>query len=321
MKNSNFRNSFISTLTVTVVGVLLFGVNAVFSETPTVSPPGDGVGPTFTGVNIGTAWAKLQMVDVLDVKGKITNSIPFTAVTVNDAMEVVGTLIVSGEGATDVTFGTELTNGLGITGDTLLNGDVTISGNISKTGDEPVAIDDSLKVTGDWLITDGSTDIHGYILNTATEDAIGMTTMNADGTPLQIDLPVEIDDNVVVNKDLSIKGEITGDLSVTGKITADGGIGTFTRFMSDSDGNNSNGYTPYTVGAGIGTDKTLSCPAGSKVISCQVKPTEVTGYDIKNFSLSAYMDEALTYCKATVHNGSTTEKKFSIYQICFDSTQ
>ncbi|OGJ41948.1 hypothetical protein A3B60_00905 [Candidatus Peregrinibacteria bacterium RIFCSPLOWO2_01_FULL_39_12] len=384
MKNSNFKNSFVSTLVVTVVGVLLFGVNAALSETPIASPPGDSVAPTFSGltVNGGTS-----LTSDVTISGNISN--PSGAVTVNDSLTVSSltansnisanaNIIVTGNvevgdaiknpnavtgtygaitlstppvkvegdlkitdieaGAIDTPAGNLEVNGkifnwkkaandsdlpvsildnLDVDFDLTVDEDIDAKGIIknSSTDPAPVKIDDDLEVTGDLTVNE-NIDAKGAILNTATETTIGLTS-----SPVELPLPVTIDDSVVINGGLSLPGGISGNLSATGKITAVGGIGTFTRFISDSDGDTSNEDTPYTVNAGGAIAKTLSCPAGSKVISCQVKPAEVTGSNIQNFSLSAYMNDALTYCQATVHNGSTTEKKFFIYQICFDYTQ
>ncbi|MEK7126497.1 MAG: hypothetical protein AAB848_00165 [Patescibacteria group bacterium] len=383
MKNSNFKNSFISTLAVTVVGVLLFGVNAALSETPMISPPGAGVGPTFTGLNLtggvqnSTSVADpvtvndgldvegylavtgnihnpgsdiVAIVDDVTISGDISN--PGAPVTVDDhlvvnnsidAKDVIKNSGTANSGKLVIDDGLKVTGDLTTTGNTTLGGYLTIGSgqyltsdlvSSSNPGVKPIRFNstiggideiylnivDSVNIMdGNWLIADGSADIHGLILN--TKEGKTETVIPGKGTVITAtDLPVTIDDDLVLNKDLSVKGEVTGNLYVNGKITSKDGVGTFTRIISDSDGLSSNGNTPYTVTAGVGIDKTLYCPSGSKVVSCQVKPTEVTGYDIQNFSLSAYMDDALTYCKATVHNGSTNEKKFLIYQICFNST-
>lgn len=365
MKNSNFKNSFVSTLAVTVVGVLLFGVNAALSETPVASPPGSGVGPTFTGLTLTgniqnepslseggwpvTVDDGLEVKDISffhklvtvaggmdigsgdlvlnndagsSIKGFSANDPTNTKVTINDSLNVTGDLTTAG----NTTLGGYLTIG----SDQFLTAD-KISSSASPT--KPIRFNSPIGVMSDivsdsvylsvlssikaqgWLITETSVDVHGSILNTATTDFI------AGPEVVKVDLPVTVDDSLDVTGDFSLDGEVTGDLSVTGKLTADGGIGTFTRYISDSDGDDSNGHTPYIVSKLTGTATSLYCPTGSKVISCQVKPTDVAGSDIKNFSLSAYVDGALTYCEAKVYNGSDTEKKFLVYQICFDSTQ
>ena len=52
MKNKTFRNALISGVLAVLSGVVLFGASAAFGADVPTSPPGDGVSPTFTGLNI-----------------------------------------------------------------------------------------------------------------------------------------------------------------------------------------------------------------------------------------------------------------------------
>lgn len=51
MKKSSLRNVIISISLAVVIGVVFFSVNSAFGV-PTVNPPGNGVSPTFTGLNV-----------------------------------------------------------------------------------------------------------------------------------------------------------------------------------------------------------------------------------------------------------------------------
>ncbi|MFA4891033.1 MAG: hypothetical protein WC604_01610 [Candidatus Gracilibacteria bacterium] len=299
------KKALVSAWISVLAGMFLFAISTAFGvQVPSDVPPAGLVTPTFSGIEVGTAWAKLQMVNVLDVKGNITNSIPFTAVTVNDAMEVVDKLIVDGA--------TELYSGLGVVGDTLLNGGVIIAGEISRTGNDPVTINDDLTVFQQLDVT-SDTSLGGNV-GIAADKILTVDNIETNSGHLNVDFnsPVKFNDGAtftivpsfpageivqfskidvlteIANPNLGMSFVKINDLQglyVTGPIQLDGNISNYNlNTVEINDGlkvvgaATAKSFGTYTFresvygtlsGTGTGTGfKLFSCNVGEQAVSC-----------------------------------------------------
>jgi len=190
MKNKRLKNSLIAAGVAIAVGVILFGVNAATGDAPEYQPPGSGVSPVFSG---------LEVVGDIELSGQnagLLNSgqdcIPMGGcverkLQIEDDLGVTGGVYAAGD----------IIAGPSTTGVTLSpSGSITAGGDVTMTGD--VHIDDLIFDNGSdsWLWNSGSA-------------------------------PVGIWDNLLVTDDGTNGVAITGAGHITteGNVVANGAVG------------------------------------------------------------------------------------------------
>lgn len=151
MKNRKLRNALISAGSAVLVGVLLLGVNAAMSDAPGYDPPGAGVSPVFSDLQVTgdvDAGKDISIGANLSVDGSISTSdgLGLSSLSIEDNVVTAGSLEVQGE--------------LRAVGD-FINPDVGV-GRGELPVELPVSIQDDLDVTGD-LDVSGDLDVTGDV--------------------------------------------------------------------------------------------------------------------------------------------------------------
>lgn len=172
MKNTKLKNVIFTAGMAIFTGVLLLGVNAAIgAATPTVDPPGAGVSPTFTGLN---------------VNGNIQNSAG--NVSVSDNLAVTGNVTATGS--------------VSATGNVSTSGQLTVGGTAISSDGDVLLVNDMLRV-GDGLFVNGPRSrIDGDFINVNA-------VLRANESIINFDDPVLIDDDLIVTDDVTVNGNFT----------------------------------------------------------------------------------------------------------------
>lgn len=340
MKKISFQSVLISMIAAVFAGVLLVGINAAMSEVPTVNPPGEGVHPTFTGVDVGSEGVKvdgtISMLDPAsgDSVGSIYSStlggFPFVYAdgnwVFNNNAAVVGGLAVQSDlnvsGELDVlgevTFHDAITTvaplqvgaGNWLTVDRITSAD---PGNL-----RPILINTPLQGIGDILEIDGDVDIRGGDLTMdgrlegVNEIAPGPAVHSTAADPLTLET---YNNNSPIVLDSDLGGvDIYGDVTMYDHLSAEsfGGY-----YVSRSGLLSTPANSSYYVANGNSTHKQY-CPAGYKVLSCHAESQYKAGWLQYYAGLMSYPSTDGSYCNGDMFNTKNSSLGFYVSAICFD---
>lgn len=323
-----------------VIGVVLISSGVVFGNNPQIDPPGGGITPTFSGLNVmGNTTVSghvnvtdyiynsnnaLKLTDNVEIKSNaeaspLTNTaalkigsdnVNWMGIDINEIMTKGGNLLLNNDTGTLVEIGKAGTpSGLNVFGPTVDTGNLTVTGNTGVTGD--LTVNGNTGVTGD-LTVDGEI-IIGYI--NSPDFGMGASEVFVN-SPFFFANRIRMQDDFSTDESIHADQFISGGRSITAaeNITAGGKIGKFYRYRSR--------LLTAAPSTNLGIYN-FACPVGIAT-SCSVYPASV-GALLGNYAglgVAPVSDANGVYgCQPKMYNSHGVQSlSLYVYAVCFDAS-